>query len=283
LRQWTPSTTAIRWRTRKPNIQRPIPDHYVKAKYLAALAPIYPEPLANVPWYDACGNLLKNKKTEAEEHPYEKLLANKVYNHFAESQVIAVLHENPTKAYEKMQVMNIKTLQRFVNYLNFLQIRHLLDGHDMRFVYANKNIIKMALAGTEFEPMLRLHVGSTCYLCCKNLEVTKLLKLLKKMPTHILLGAMVQGRLLTRSEVAWCSTLPDISILRAELCSILSSSSSNLSQNLMHHQLNLSQSLASLASSTSSNSSDSDSDSGSSSDSDSGSDSDSDSETKEKK
>lgn len=84
--------------------------------------------------------------------------------------------------------MNIKTLQRFVNYLNFLQIRHLLDGHDMRFVYANKNIIKMALAGTEFEPMLRLHVGSTCYLCCKNLEVTKLLKLLKKMPTHILLG-----------------------------------------------------------------------------------------------
>ena len=94
-------------------------------------------------------------------------------------------------------------------------------------------------------------------------------------------GAMVQGRLLTRSEVAWCSTLPDISILRAELCSILSSSSSNLSQNLMHHQLNLSQSLASLASSTSSNSSDSDS--GSSSDSDSGSDSDSDSETKEKK
>jgi len=131
----------------------------------------------------------------------------------------------------------------------------------MRFVYANKNIIKMALAGTEFEPILRLHVGSTCYLCCKNFEVAKLLKLLKKMPTHILLGAMVQGRLLTRAQLTWCSSLPDISILRAELCSILSSSSSNISQNLMHHQQNLSMSLTSLASSASNSSSDSDSDS----------------------
>ena len=66
LRQWTPSTTAIRWRTRKPNIQRPIPDHYIKAKYLAALEPIYPEPFANKPWYDACGNLTKTGNTEVE-------------------------------------------------------------------------------------------------------------------------------------------------------------------------------------------------------------------------
>ena len=71
---------------------------------------------------------------------------------------------------------------------------------------------------------------------------------------------MVQGRLLTRSQLAWCSTLPDISILRAELCSILSSSSSNISQSLMHHQQNLSQSLATLASSDSSSQSDSSSD-----------------------
>jgi len=242
LRQWTPSTTAIRWRTRKPNIQRPIPDHYIKAKYLAALEPIYPEPFANKPWYDACGNLMKTGNTEVEDYQYEKLLAKKAFTHFSDSQVIAILHENPTKAYEKMQ------------------IKQLLHGHDMRFVYANKKIMKMALVGTEFEPMLRLHVGSTCYLCSKDLQVAKLLKLLKKMPTHILLGGMVQGRLLTRSQLAWCSTLPDISILRAELCSILSSSSSNISQSLMHHQQNLSQSLATLASSDSSSQSDSSSD-----------------------
>ena len=45
---------------------------------------------------------------------------------------------------------------------------------------------------------------------------------------------------MTRNQLTWCSQLPDIGTLRAELCSILSSASVNLSQNLSHHQMSLS-------------------------------------------
>lgn len=53
----------------------------------------------------------------------------------------------------------------------------------------------------------------------------------------------MDGRLLTKNQLLWCSTLPSLDILRAELCSILSSSMQRLSQNLIHHQQNLSWSL----------------------------------------
>lgn len=57
------------------------------------------------------------------------------------------------------------------------------------------------------------------------------------------LGGVVQGRLLTRNELQWCSTLPDINMLRAELCSILASSTSQLSQSLTYQQQQLARSL----------------------------------------
>lgn len=56
-------------------------------------------------------------------------------------------------------------------------------------------------------------------------------------------GGVVQGRLLTKTQLQWAATLPNIDMLRAELCSILSSSSSHLSQTLMSHQQTLVQSL----------------------------------------
>ena len=54
---------------------------------------------------------------------------------------------------------------------------------------------------------------------------------------------MVQGKLLTRNQLTWCSTLPDINTLRAELCSILSSPAMRISQSLVHHQQSLTRSL----------------------------------------
>lgn len=56
-------------------------------------------------------------------------------------------------------------------------------------------------------------------------------------------GGVVQGRLVTKNQLQWCAKLPDIDTLRAELCHILSSSVSQLSQCLTHQQQSLSQSL----------------------------------------
>lgn len=70
----------------------------------------------------------------------------------------------------------------------YLQIRGMLHGKGMQFAFASTKIARMGLVGTDLEPLLRLHVGRTCYLCCEQAEVAKLLKLLKKMPTYVLLG-----------------------------------------------------------------------------------------------
>ena len=70
------------------------------------------------------------------------------------------------------------------------KIYSLIYGHNMKFVHGSKKIITEALLGTEMESIARLHVGTTCYLCCKDYNVTKLLAFAKKMPTLILLGRL---------------------------------------------------------------------------------------------
>ncbi len=45
-------------------MQRPIPDHYLKARYKAAVQPIYPNMLEGKPWYEVCGNVINPQKKE---------------------------------------------------------------------------------------------------------------------------------------------------------------------------------------------------------------------------
>lgn len=66
----------------------------------------------------------------------------------------------------------------------------MLHGQNMRMVYGSKKVATMALANTEFEPILRLHLGMTCYMCCNEIEVAKMLKFAKRMQTYILLGTV---------------------------------------------------------------------------------------------
>ncbi len=74
----------------------------------------------------------------------------------------------------------------------------MLHGHDMKMVFGSKKIANMALAGTEFEPILRLHLSKTAYLCSKDLQVPKLLKFAKKMPTYVLLGSILFHHFLSK-------------------------------------------------------------------------------------
>lgn len=64
----------------------------------------------------------------------------------------------------------------------------MLHPHNARMVFGSTKIARMALTGTELEPVLQLHVGSTSYMCCKDNNVPKLLKFIKNMPTYVLLG-----------------------------------------------------------------------------------------------
>lgn len=64
----------------------------------------------------------------------------------------------------------------------------MLHGHNMVMAYGSKKVATLALVGTEFEPVLKLHMTGTVYLCSKDLQIPKLLKFTKKMNTYILLG-----------------------------------------------------------------------------------------------
>ena len=148
----------------------------------------------------------------------------------------------------------------------------MLQGQKVQLINnTSAKVARMALAGTDLEPLLRLHVVRTSYLVFQEPDVAKMFKIAKKMPTFVLLGMLVclflnqifywleiffpshldgtytagvmEGRLLTKSQLVWCSTLPSLDLLRAELCSILSASTSRLSQNLTYHQQDLSRSL----------------------------------------
>jgi hypothetical protein len=86
----------------------------------------------------------------------------------------------------------------------------MLHGHNMKMVFGSRKIATLALAGTEFEPVLALHVGRTAYLCSKDLQVPKLLKFVKKMNHLVLLGnhkfhQVVLNDLLFSSNFRWCS------------------------------------------------------------------------------
>ena len=56
--------TLVNTSSQNTQFQRPIPDHYLKARYKAALEPIYPDPVASKPWFEVCGNLIKQSKEE---------------------------------------------------------------------------------------------------------------------------------------------------------------------------------------------------------------------------
>ncbi len=221
LQVWTPTSTSVRTRTRKPNVQRPLPPHYEKARLLAAVKPIYAERMEKAqPWLQPRPNV-QNKEVPEIVDTYERLLAERIRARFLDAALVLIFHENSTNADQQRA------------------IQEMLHGHHMKTVHGSKKLVSRALVGTPCEPILRLHVETTCYLCCQNFEVKKALKFVKKMPTLILLGGFAEGRLLTRNDLQWCSQLPDMDTLRAETCRILSSASVDLSTNLSRHQQSL--------------------------------------------
>ena len=94
-------------------MQRPIPDHYIKARYKAALKPIIPDRTAGKPLLELCTNIAAKKEEEVrmyltslflaqkvltaldlfvslQEYKYERLLANEFYAQLSSAKLIAV-------------------------------------------------------------------------------------------------------------------------------------------------------------------------------------------------
>jgi len=244
----------------RPNLKRPLPPHYNRARMLAVCEPVYPTPPRNC---DKEALIVKDKGNVLEENLYAIFLARKLRKDLQEHPVTCIFHCN---SYTQHELINIRG-----------------SLYDMKFDMRiqpeiNRNMVKLALAGTRWSPLIPLTESRTALGFCKEDDISKLLKALKKMPQFILIAMVAHDRILTKNAVEELEKLRDIANVRAQLCSSLALQSVTLSQNLTGNINALSHSLTTYShpepreeDTSSSSSSDSDSDgesSSSSSDSD---------------
>jgi len=137
----------------------------------------------------------------------------------------------------------------------------------------NCKIAQMAFEGSRWAPVLPLCVSKVAFGFCSDKNVSKLLKLLKKMPPFVLMGLIYENRLLHKADLDRLASLTSLFNVQSQVSTTLSLPGMSLSGSLMAGQMALTHSLNTLTKdlnrdASSSESSDSDSSSSSDSDSD---------------
>ncbi|XP_060070718.1 large ribosomal subunit protein uL10m-like [Ylistrum balloti] len=113
-------------------------------------------------------------------------------------------------------------------------------------VYSNK-YARMAVTGTELENMKPWFQGRNVFLVSEEQNIAAVVKNLRKIPFLLMLGGLVDGRLLTKEGIMTLSKLPPIEELRGELCSILNMAAGGRTLSLLDtHQQTLATNLDQL-------------------------------------
>ncbi|XP_067006781.2 large ribosomal subunit protein uL10m [Anabrus simplex] len=218
---WQPCVQFLRFRNRI-NIQRPKKPHYERAKVLHVCRPFFAKLEKTSPVVDVCLRPIEvTKKKDEVENPFRTLLARDLLNWFNHSQMVLFYHENPIKSDD------------------LFKARILFKRQNMCLRSYSRNIARPALEGTKYEAVLELFNSPVAMAFSPEPQVSKALKITKKIPQLILLAGIVEDRLLSKNEIVEYSRLPDLQTSRAQLVATLNSAASHLVQNLNHHQLTL--------------------------------------------
>lgn len=111
-------------------------------------------------------------------------------------------------------------------------------------------MIRAAAAGTQYEDALAHFYNTTTIprlhhlVFSPEVQPKKLLDLDKKMPDFLLLGVIVENRLLSKKGLQAMLKMPPIDVLRGELCAILSTPAQKTASLLSSNQQALSTNLA---------------------------------------
>jgi len=115
-------------------------------------------------------------------------------------------------------------------------------------------VAKMAVSGTKFEPVLRIFNEHTALGFCRDPDVPKLLAVSKKMPDFILMGVIIDDRLLHRADMEIYGEAKNITAMRGKFCHTLSTvSGMQLSSTLLSNIHALSHSLTTYSGTDTSN------------------------------
>lgn len=113
-------------------------------------------------------------------------------------------------------------------------------------LYSNK-FTRRAVSGTRLENMLPWFQGFNVYIVSEKPKVDKLLKTLRKIPNILLMGGLIDGRLLSKDGFTAYSKLPPIEQARGELCTILNLAAGGRTSSLLEsHQQTLTMNLDQL-------------------------------------
>jgi len=202
----------------KINIQKPRPPHFEKSVYLQLTKPWFLPQKKEV----KCTLLEPPKyKTQDEENPFRKILADQMHMWFTTSRLIAFCHHNPMSKEQEFDAFAM------------------LHKEKMHFKKHGKKTLEMALKGTPYETVLDIYMSHTMTIFSPEPEIKKLVKILKRFPQLVLMAGIYENRLLSKDELMYYSTIPNLQAAQAGFVQTINSVGSQLVSNLNSHQTTL--------------------------------------------
>ncbi|XP_018027083.1 39S ribosomal protein L10, mitochondrial [Hyalella azteca] len=217
----TPMVQSVRWR-RPLGIKRAKIPHKARALAIELTYEKYNYPLAGLPASETCINAVKAKYVKKEEdNPFEKILAREFLEEVKAGQMFVVGHMHPCTAEE------------------LFEQRVLLHRNNMKYLFHNENIAKLAFTGTKYESLLHLYVMFSINIVCYDKDFSKLLKLERQLPFLTILGVVVEDRILSVADLKRAAELPSLPLMHATLLQTLTSQQQTLTRQLNAQQTEL--------------------------------------------
>lgn len=133
--------------------------------------PIYINEKKNAPIIDLCTKPLEAEhKKEVDYNPLEIIFAKECLNWFNHSKMIIFFHKN---AFNKEETFEATVKLRKEN---------------MYLIEYGKKIVTKALQGSKYEPVLKIYNSHNLMIFSPDVNVSKMLKVMKKYPQLIMLG-----------------------------------------------------------------------------------------------
>ncbi|XP_041979977.1 39S ribosomal protein L10, mitochondrial isoform X2 [Aricia agestis] len=209
LQTSTPFLIAKRFRG-KINIQKPRKPHFEKQLLLDLSKPFFGPRKNTLPEISLCE---KGKKEWAKieiDNPFERILARECLEWFNTSKMVVFIHVNSISMEEKTPVYAA------------------LKKNNMHLRTYGKKIVKMATTGTRYEAVNHLFTSHQNVIFGQPENSAKMFNILKKAPQLIVMGGIIQDKLLSKNELVEFSKLPNLEVARSQLCSILQSAGSSI-------------------------------------------------------
>ncbi|KAK0152535.1 39S ribosomal protein L10, mitochondrial [Merluccius polli] len=223
---WLPLSQCGRVRHMSKSVTRHRrPMHIIKQKLLAVTEYIPPRRVAAgaYPSQDKKVEVVSDTEPAGlRESGLVLLLKKEVKKVFEDCKMIAVLQNNAS------------------NSEDMLTLRHRLHKHSLTVKFFPNEVIRTFLKDSQYCNMAPLFIGQTVLIVSKQGKVKEMLSTLRGSPQMVLLGACIDGTLLSAQGVQHYAKLPSVTTVQGELVSGLTMLTSRTASMLQHHPAHLS-------------------------------------------